>query len=92
MKEEKDDFTIGYDIIIRKNKARAKCRQCGKIIHPGTLCVFISISGYNAKKMVVHLDCMITKLIKDVKKIKLKALEDENNKWKRVQEALENKG
>jgi hypothetical protein len=81
-----------YNIIIKKTKNIALCRICRKKIISGDMvCRMDIIDEYSGtKSMQTHIDCLLTKIIKDVIKIKEEKLKSEMTKFKNIQKVLEN--
>ena len=82
-----------YNIDIRVNKSNAKGRICRKVIITGNLCGFVTgDDGYNSFQFVAHTNCYLGYIIKEVKKIQMKALEAELIKFNKIQKILDAKG
>jgi len=78
-----------YSIEVRKARANAKCRICKKNILKGEIVARASISDYyNDNSMMIHSDCFLKLIIKDVIKIQELDLKEQIKKFRDVRELL----
>jgi hypothetical protein len=81
---------MDYSIETRRNKSMAKCRVCRRSIPTGVLCVFAKGSdNLNKFQLVAHADCLLSFIIKAVKKEQLRVLNEEQVKFKKIEKILE---
>ena len=80
---------VTYNIEVRKAKSNAKCRICKRNIIKGEIVAKASMSDYyNGNSMMVHSDCFLKLIIKDIIKIQEEDLKEQVKKFKDVQELL----
>lgn len=78
-----------YYINVEKAKAKAKCRICKKEISMRETRVQCGGGdGYNEFSQCLHTDCFLKFIIKEIKKIKLKELNQELESFDKIEKLL----
>ena len=78
-----------YNLEVRKAKSNAICRECKKKINSGQIIVKVAMDdGYRVTSMMVHSDCLLVKIIKDIIKIQEDDLKSQIQKFKDVEKLL----
>ena len=81
---------MDYSLNIQKSKVVSKCRLCCKKINPREIRVrmIIADSYQGDRSLCLHTDCALKFIINEVKKIKLKDVKDEMEKFKKIEAIL----